>query len=166
MPRHSRQRLGSPGLQGELAFVAASQRQKTERIFLRLTVGILSAFIRRHQYAPGSSQSRRSNPLSPRQLPLQVRGAKNALSTPLCEIPYSEFRIPHYSVPLPYQNVTARRSHLNISSKGRNISHARSAYFTAPKARFHTAIYRRISLRRSAPPHGTHLYPKPHTVCR
>ena len=47
----------------------------------------------------------------------------------------AEFANSHYR----YKNVTARRSHLNISPKGRNISHARSAYFTAPKARFHTA---------------------------
>ena len=43
------------------------------------------------------------------------------------------------AVALPLQNVTARRAHLNISPKGRNISHAQSAYFTAPQARFHTA---------------------------
>ena len=42
----------------------------------------------------------------------------------------AEFANSHYR----YKNVTARRSHLNISPKGRNISHARSAYFTAPKA--------------------------------
>ena len=43
------------------------------------------------------------------------------------------------SVSQPHQNVRARRAHLNICHKGANISHARSAYFTAPKARFHTA---------------------------
>ena len=42
------------------------------------------------------------------------------------------------SVARLYKNVTARRSHLNICPEGANISHARSAYFTAPKARFHT----------------------------
>ena len=50
--------LGSPCLQGELAFDAASQCQMTERIFVRLTVGILTAFICRHQCVRGSSQSR------------------------------------------------------------------------------------------------------------
>ena len=39
----------------------------------------------------------------------------------------------------PLQDVPRPAAHLNISPKGRNISHARSAYFTAPQARFHTA---------------------------
>ena len=38
-------RLGSPCLQGELDFVAASRQQKTERIFVLPTLGILTAFI-------------------------------------------------------------------------------------------------------------------------
>ena len=59
-------------------------------------------------------------------------GAKRRLADSI--VP-AEFANSHYR----YKNVTARRSHLNISPKGRNISHARSAYFTAPQARFHTA---------------------------
>ena len=43
------------------------------------------------------------------------------------------------AVALPLQDVPRPAAHLNISPKGRNISHARSAYFTAPQARFHTA---------------------------
>ena len=39
----------------------------------------------------------------------------------------------------PYKNVTARRSLLNICPKSANISHAQSAYFTAPQARFNMA---------------------------
>ena len=54
--------LGSPCLQGELDFVAASRQQKTERIFVRLAVGILTTFICRHQCIKKSSQSRRFNP--------------------------------------------------------------------------------------------------------
>ena len=45
-------------IEGELDFVAAKRQQKTERIFVRLTVGILRAFICRHQGVRGSSQSR------------------------------------------------------------------------------------------------------------
>ena len=58
-------------------------------------------------------------------LPLQARGAKS--------------RTQYTSVRPIYQNVPPRAALLNISPRGRNISHARSAYFTAPKARFHTA---------------------------
>ena len=43
------------------------------------------------------------------------------------------------AVALPLQDVPRPAAHLNISPKGRNISHAQSAYFTAPQARFHTA---------------------------
>ena len=40
----AKRRLGSP-VQGELDFVAASRQQKTERIFVLPTLGILTAFI-------------------------------------------------------------------------------------------------------------------------
>ena len=43
------------------------------------------------------------------------------------------------AVALPLQDVPRPAAHLNILPKGRNISHAQSAYFTAPQARFHTA---------------------------
>ena len=68
--------------------------------------------------------------------PLPCKGEARALPCRRTDstVP-AEFANSHYR----YKNVTARRSHLNISPKGRNISHARSAYFTAPKARFHTA---------------------------
>ena len=68
--------------------------------------------------------------------PLPCKGEARALPCRRIDstVP-AEFANSHYR----YKNVTARRSHLNISPKGRNISHARSAYFTAPKARFHTA---------------------------
>ena len=68
--------------------------------------------------------------------PLPCKGEARALpcrrtdSTVPAEFANSNYR---------YKNVTARRSHLNISPKGRNSAHAQSAYFTAPKARFHTA---------------------------
>ena len=41
----AKRRLGSPCLQGELDFVAAKRQQKTERIFVLPTLGILTAFI-------------------------------------------------------------------------------------------------------------------------
>ena len=68
--------------------------------------------------------------------PLPCKGEARALPCRRTDstVP-AEFANSHYR----YKNVTARRSHLNISPKGRNISHARSAYFTEPKARFHTA---------------------------
>ena len=71
------------------------------------------------------------------QLPLQARGAKS--------------RTQYTSVRPIYQNVPPQAALLNISPRGRNISHARSAYFTAPKARFHTAACRRISLAKPKP---------------
>ena len=40
-----------------------------------------------------------------------------------------------------------------VPKRGQNISHARSAYFTAPKARFHTAV-------RVAPPYFTAALPQ------
>ena len=67
------------------------------------------------------------------------RGAKIRAQCAFVRIQHSDFRIPHYSVSQLHQNVRARRAHLNICPKGANISHARSAYFTAPKARFNTA---------------------------
>ena len=73
------------------------------------------------------------------------------------------------SVASRYKNVPPRAAHLNICPKGANISHARSAYFTAPQARFHTAatlpyftlrgqsraaLSPGAALRRAAPDHG------------
>ena len=72
------------------------------------------------------------------QLPLQVMGAKNALSSP-CAHRGAKIGSQYASVAIPYKNVPPRAAHLNICPKGANISHARSAYFTAAKRRFHTA---------------------------
>ena len=70
--------LGSPFSKGELDFVAAKRQQKTERIFVCLTVGILTAFICRHRGVREFSQSRRFNPLSPRQLSLRGKASQDA----------------------------------------------------------------------------------------
>ena len=78
-------------------------------------------------------------PRSELSSPCRAQGAEVRARCAFVRIQHSDFRIPHYSVAQPHQNVRARRAHLNICPKGANISHARSAYFTAPKARFHTA---------------------------
>ena len=51
----------------------------------------------------------------PQSLPCRAQGSRERTPSPLCEIPNSEFRIPHYSVPPPLQNVRARRAHLHFS---------------------------------------------------
>ena len=60
------------------------------------------------------------------------------------------------SVPQRQKNVPPRAAHLNISpQKGRNISHVRSAYFTAPQARFHTAaLPPYFTAKQKTPPRG------------
>ena len=91
------------------------------------------------------------------------RGAKNALHR-LC----AKFRIPNSALlcatPLSKCARTARTP----------------SFFMHPKGALHTALLCFIRRRRdftrrfiavfhcggSAPPYGTHLYPKPHTVCR
>ena len=75
--------------------------------------------------------------LSPSVAPLYPLGAPAPSSEGAEAATAARHRIA--SVSQPNQNVRARRAHLNICLKGANISHARSAYFTAPKARFHTA---------------------------
>ena len=82
------------------------------------------------------------------------RGAKNALHR-LC----AKFRIPNSALlcatPLSKCARTARTP----------------SFFMHPKGALHTALLcfirrRRASFEATLSPHGTHLYPKPHTVCR
>ena len=75
-------------------------------------------------------------PRKPQSLPCRAQGSQERTPSPLCEIPNSEFRIPHYSVPPPLQNVRARRAHLHFSCAQRARFMRRRRASCAQRAHF------------------------------
>ena len=102
-------------------------------------------------------------PRSALSSPYRAQGSQERTPSPLCEIPNSEFRIPHYSVPPPLQNVRARRAHLHFSC-------AQRARFMRPKGALNLRskkpaeagflLFTHISLQ------ATMSIPVPRTSCR
>ena len=118
-----------------------------------------------------------------------------AVRAQYASVRYSAFRIPHSELlcATTPSNVRARRALLRFSCTRRvrfiqlccasyaaGVLHLRRpcrltartpSFFMHPKGALHTALLcfirrRRASFEATLSPHGTHLYPKPHTVCR